>query len=80
MKAVDEMECEAGILAQSRHYRMNGSAESTGEDMITSCHSGDMHFIFWTGPRDLILWSPTGASQPTGTPVVQSIAIMVLCA
>jgi len=68
------------MMEQSRHCRMIGSAEYTGEEMTTSCHSGDIHYIFWTGPRDLILWNPSGASQPTGTPVVQSIAKMVLWA
>jgi len=50
------------MMAQSRHCRMIGSAECTGEEMITSCHSGDIQYIFWTGPRDLFLWNPTGAS------------------
>ena len=39
-----------------------------------SCHSGDIYYIFWTGPRGLNFWNPIGACQPTCNPVVQSIA------
>jgi len=50
------------------------------EEVLTSFHRGDTYYIFWIGPREFILENPTGASQPTGTPVIQSIALMVLCA
>jgi len=48
-------------------------------ERFTSLHRGDTSYIFWTGPQDFILENPTGASQPTGTPVVLNIAFMVLC-
>ena len=50
------------------------------EEMFTWSHRGVTYYIFWTGPRDFMMENPTGASQLTGTPVMQSIALMVLCA
>ena len=43
MEAVDDMKCEVWMMAQSRHWSMNGSAEGTGEEMFTSCHRGDTY-------------------------------------
>jgi len=49
-------------------------------EIFTWSHSEDTHYIFWTGPRDFFLENPTGASQLTGTPAIQSIALTVLFA
>jgi len=80
VEAVDEMECKLRMMAHSRHCPLNGSAECTAEEMSSSRHSGNINYIFWVWPRDLTMWNTAGSSDPTGTPVVQSAALTVLCA
>jgi len=80
VEAVDEMECKLRMMAHSRHCPLNGSAECTAEEMSTSRHSGNINYIFWVWPRDLTMWNTAGSSDATGTPVVQSAALTVLCA
>jgi len=74
------MECEARRMVRSRHWRTGGSAYCSGEEMITSRHSEDIYYIFWTGPQKLHMRNFLGACWPTGTPVVHTIASIVLYA